>query len=100
MDKIPSAVLNQFSSRATIPTLSFVFLISQCSSSLVTLDLPSPVPPVSVTSSPLRIPYSFLFRPSQGYAILSFSSLCNQSFFCDDSSMIPEGVYVLTFQHA
>ena len=40
------------------------------------------------------------FNPSQGYAILSFSSLCNQSPFCDDSSMIPDGVYVLAFHHA
>ena len=63
IDKIPSMVLLQSSSSAMIPTLSSVSLISQCSSSLVTLDLPRPVPPVRVTSSPCLSPYSFLFNP-------------------------------------
>ena len=66
MDIKPSAVLSQFSSRAMMPTLSLVVLISQCSSSLVTEDLPSPVPPVRVTNSPRLNPYSFLLSPYQG----------------------------------
>ena len=66
IDSIPSTVRLQSSSKAMMPTLSFVLLISQCSNSLVTDDLPRPVPPVSVTSSPCRKPISFLLRPSQG----------------------------------
>ena len=48
------------------PTLSLVSLMSQCSNSRVTEDLPSPVPPVSVTNSPALKPYSLSFKPFQG----------------------------------
>ena len=66
IESMPSTVLFQSSSKAITPTLSSVCFINQCSSSLVTLDLPKPVPPVTVTNSPALSPSNFLFKPSQG----------------------------------
>ena len=64
------------------------------------LDLPKPVPPVRQTSSFFRIPNSFLFKPSHGYAILGLVSLCNHLSLALESSIIPDGVYVLASHQA
>ena len=97
-----SAVSPILSSSDTNPILLSVLLSKSRAISLITVDLPLPVPEVNKVISPCLIPCSLSFKPSRhsGYGTDTVSCLSLKLSHIGSPTTIPEGDHVCASQYA